>query len=96
MGMLKIAPNGWQLPYFLAPYNLLEILTNGIPWWNDIENGMIAGFIFIIILLLPYIPYLIDVPDKLGLYKIFWNRFTVPEIKRDKRELLEHTKKGVD
>ncbi len=95
-GMLKIAPNGWQLSYFLAPYNLLEILTNGIPWWNDIENGVIAGFIFIIILLLPYIPYLRDVPDKLGLYKIFWNRFTVPEIKRDKRELLEHTKKGVD
>lgn len=90
-GIIKLAP-GWPLSYFLSPYNLLEIATNGIPWWNDIENGMIATLAFVIVLLLQYIPYLKNAPDKLRLYRLFWNRYTLPEMKSAKKrsENSEH------
>ncbi|MCL4411399.1 cytochrome b N-terminal domain-containing protein [Candidatus Marsarchaeota archaeon] len=84
-GMLKVAAGSLPIQYWLAPYNLLEIMTSGIPWWNDIENGTLAFLAFLVLLLLPYIPGLRSVPDKLKLYKIFWNRFTVPELKKRKK-----------
>jgi len=39
------------------------------------ENGVIAVIFFAILLFLPYIPGLREIPDKLKLYKVFWNRF---------------------
>ena len=83
-GMLKVGANSWSIQYWLVPYNYLEIVTGNIPWWGDLENGVLAFSLFLVLLLLPYIPGLRDVPDRLKLYKIFWNRFTVPELKKKK------------
>ncbi|MCL5430510.1 MAG: cytochrome b N-terminal domain-containing protein [Candidatus Marsarchaeota archaeon] len=71
-GMLEVGPSPWYLQYWLLPYNLMENATAGIPWWSDLENGLIATFGFALLLFLPYIPGLRDIPDKLGMYKIFW------------------------
>jgi len=85
-GIIKAGGEWWQIgSYWLAPYNYLEIITNGIPWWNDLENGTIAVIFFSVLLLLPYIPGLRELPDKLKLYKVYWNRFTVPEMRKKKR-----------
>jgi hypothetical protein len=77
--------------YWLFPYNLMEIATSSISWWGDLQNGLVALIVFLVLMFLPYIPYLQDLPDKLGLYKLFWNRFTVPEIKKQ-RELEKKNK----
>ena len=82
-GMLSLG-NGFghaDIMYWLVPYNLLEIMTSGIPWWNDLENGLVATAAFMLLMFLPYIPYIREIPDRLGMYKIFWNRFTVPEMR---------------
>jgi hypothetical protein len=85
-GMLKLGNTWWQtgIQYWLVPYNLMQIATAGIPWWNDIENGTVAVVAFILLMFLPYIPGLRDIPDRLKLYKLFWNRYTIPEL-RDKK-----------
>ena len=84
-GMIKAGGTWWQIgSYWTAPYNYLEIITKGIPWWGDLENGVIAVLVFAVLLLLPYIPGLREIPDKLKLYKVFWNRFTVPEMRKKK------------
>ncbi len=90
LGMPKVGLKGtgiWQYGgYWTAPYDLLEVATAGIPWWNDIENGLIATISFILFICLPYIPLLRDIPDKLKLYKLFWNRHTIPELKKKKED----------
>lgn len=86
LGMLKVAGPPWSLQYWLLPYNVMEIFTGNIPWWNDLENGLVATFAFILLLAFPFIPYVNTLPDKLGLYKIFWNRFTVPEMRKRMRK----------
>ena len=86
-GMIRAGGEWWQIgSYWVAPYNLLEIFTAGIPWWSDLENGVIAVFVFALLIFLPYIPYLRDIPDKFKLYKIFWNRFTIPEMKKKRNK----------
>jgi hypothetical protein len=42
--------------------------------------------VFALLVFLPYIPGLRDIPDKLKLYKIFWNRFTIPEMKKKRKD----------
>ncbi len=78
-GMLAVGSPPWALQYWLAPYDYMEIATSNIPWWNDIENGAIAMAMFLVLMFLPFIPGLKKLPDKLKLYKLFWNRFTNPE-----------------
>lgn len=86
-GMLTVGGTPpYMLQYWLLPYNTLQIVTSGIPWWNDIENGTLFGIVFMILMFLPFIPGLRAIPDKLGLYKIFWNKYTVPEIKERARK----------
>lgn len=80
-GMLSVGNSPWYLQYWLIPYNFLQIATSNIPWWNDLENGSIALVSFMVLLLLPFIPFLRDLPDKLGLYKLFWNKYTIPEMR---------------
>jgi hypothetical protein len=85
LGMIKAGGIWWQIgSYWTLPYNYLEIITAGIPWWGDLENGSIAIVVFAIFLFLPYIPYLRDIPDKLHLYKVFWNKYTIPEMRNKK------------
>lgn len=85
-GMIRAGGYWWQIgSYWVAPYNYLEIITAGIPWWSDLENGTIGTIAFAILVFFPYIPGLRDIPDKLKLYKIFWNRFTVPEMKKKRK-----------
>ena len=85
-GMIKAGGLWWQIgSYWTAPYNYLEIITNGIPWWGDLENGVIAVIVFALLMFLPYIPGLRELPDRLKLYKVFWNRFTVPEMRKKKK-----------
>ncbi len=81
-GMLNVAKQPWYIQYWLLPYNLLEISTSGISWWGDLENGILATAAFIVLLAFPFIPYLNELPDRLGFYKLFWNRFTVPEMRK--------------
>lgn len=85
-GMLPIGNEWWQryMMYWVAPYNILEIATANISWWGDLQNGSIALVTFLILILFPYIPYLEDIPDKLKLYKLFWNRYTIPQMKKRK------------
>lgn len=85
-GMLSVGEPPWSLQYWLAPYNELENATGNIPWWNDIENGTTGAFAFLILILLPYIPGIRAIPDKLKLYKLFWNRYTVPEMRENARK----------
>ncbi|MCL4362693.1 MAG: cytochrome b N-terminal domain-containing protein [Candidatus Parvarchaeota archaeon] len=83
-GMLKVGAPPWSIEYWLIPYNALEIATANIPWWNDLENGLIAIIIFFILMLFPFIPYLNKLPDKLKMYKLFWNKYTNPEMRKKK------------
>ncbi len=85
-GMLKVGAPPWSIEYWLAPYNLLEVETANIPWWSDLENGLVAFLIFLIFMFLPFIPYLNEVPDRLKLYKLFWNRYTNPEMRKKKKK----------
>ena len=93
-GMLSLG-NAWghaDLMFWLVPYNLMQIVMSKITGWNDLQNGTVAILAFVIFMLLPYIPYLRDMPDRLKLYKLFWNRFTVPEMRKDKiKKKREHT-----
>jgi len=53
-GMIKAGGAWWQIgSYWAAQYNYPEIITNGIPWWGDLENGVIAVIFFAILLFLP-------------------------------------------
>ena len=84
-GMLSVGGSPpLDIQFWIAPYNLLELMTSGIPWWGDMENGLVGFAAFMVIVFLPFIPGLNKLPDKLGLYKLFWNRFTVPEMKKSK------------
>ena len=80
-GMLMVGGPPWAIQYWLVPYNLLEVSTTNIPWWSDLENGSISLIAFLILMAFPFIPYLNELPDKLKMYKLFWNRFTVPEMR---------------
>ncbi len=84
-GMMSIGAPSWSLQYWLYPYNLMQIDTASMPWWSDLENGSVAIFAFMVLLFLPYIPGLKQLPDKIGLYKLFWNKYTVPEMKKGKK-----------
>ncbi|MEM0143067.1 MAG: cytochrome b N-terminal domain-containing protein [Candidatus Parvarchaeum sp.] len=85
-GMIRAGGEWWQIgSYWVAPYNYLEIITSGIPWWSDLENGTVGAIVFVLLVFFPYIPGLRDIPDKLKLYKIFWNRFTIPEMKKRRK-----------
>ena len=79
-GMVRISTSFWPPgTWWVAPYNILEIV---FPNGTDLQDGSIALVAFIIFLLFPFIPYINKIPDKLGLYKIFWNRFTIPEMRK--------------
>jgi ubiquinol-cytochrome c reductase cytochrome b subunit len=84
-GMLRVGSPPWSIQYWLIPYNALEIATVNIPWWNDLKNGLVAMIVFLILLLFPFIPYLNELPDKLKLYKLFWNKYTNPEMRKKKK-----------
>ncbi|EFD93031.1 MAG: Cytochrome b/b6 domain-containing protein [Candidatus Parvarchaeum acidophilus ARMAN-5] len=84
-GMLKVGAPPWSIQYWLIPYDALEITTSGIPWWNDLENGLIAVIALLILMLLPFIPWVRDIPDKLKLYKLFWNKHTNSEMRKTKK-----------
>jgi hypothetical protein len=82
-GMLKFNVEPWQIgAYWMLPYDLLEAWGDTIPWWHSLYNELILGAFTLIILLLPWTPGLRDIPDHLKLYKLFWNRYTIPEMKQ--------------
>lgn len=90
LGISKAGSSLWPPgSYWAAPYGALEMLTSGIRWWGDLENGIVAVAIFIVFMALPYIPGLRELPDRMGLYKLFWNRYTVPELRSNKRKAKE-------
>ncbi len=81
-GMLKFNVEPWQIgAYWMLPYDLLEAWGDTIPWWHSLYNELILAALTLVILLLPWIPGLRDIPDYLKLYKLFWNRYTIPEMK---------------
>jgi hypothetical protein len=84
-GMLKVGAPPWSVQYWLIPYNILELTTSNISWWGDLENGLTAMTIFLILMLFPFIPGLRDLPDKLKMYKLFWNKYTNPEMRKIKK-----------
>ena len=80
-GMLEVGGPPWSLQYWLIPYNALQIATGNISWWGDFENGVVSFIAFLVFVFLPFIPGLRDIPDRLKLYKLFWNKHTVPEMR---------------
>lgn len=84
-GMLLVGSPPWSLQYWLLPYNAMEIVTANTPWWGDLENGVVAFIVFLVLLTFPFIPGLKKLPDKLKMYKLFWNRFTIPEMKKKRK-----------
>ncbi|MGC8615032.1 MAG: cytochrome b N-terminal domain-containing protein [Thermoprotei archaeon] len=89
MGMIKYNVEPWQVgAYWLAPYDLLEAWGDGIPGWHSLCNELIITALFLVLVFLPWVPGLRDVPDALHLYKLFWNRLTIPEM-RSKEPLTE-------
>ena len=80
-GMLEVGAPPWSLQYWLIPYNALQLATGGISWWGDLENGVISIIAFLFLMFLPFIPVVRDIPDKLKLYKLFWNKHTIPEMR---------------
>ncbi len=83
-GMLKLGNQWWQIgSYWMAPYNLLEIV---FPNSTDLEDGITAMLVFLVFMFLPFIPYLNKLPDKLKMYKLFWNRFTIPELRKKRKK----------
>lgn len=82
-GLLKLSSSWWPPgSYWLLPYNVMEgVFPNG----TDLEDGLVALAFFVVFLLFPFIPYLNKLPDKLKMYKIFWNRFTIPELRKKRK-----------
>ena len=81
-GMLKVGAPPWSIEYWLIPYNILEIETANISWWGDLENGLVAMAAFLVLIFFPFIPGLNKLPDKLKMYKLFWNKYTNPEMRK--------------
>jgi len=82
MGMIKYNVEPWQVgAYWLAPYDALEAWGDGVPGWHSLYNELLVTALFVVLILLPWIPGLRDLPDGLRLYKLFWNRFTIPEMR---------------
>ncbi len=87
MGMIKYNVEPWQIgAYWMAPYDVLEAWGDGVPGWHSLYNELIITALFLILILLPWIPGLRDLPDALHLYKLFWNRFTIPEMRPRSKE----------
>jgi ubiquinol-cytochrome c reductase cytochrome b subunit len=61
-------PNSW----WMAPFNLLDntVLKNDPN--QDADGGLIIGILVLILATFPWLPYINKVPEKLGLYKLFW------------------------
>lgn len=85
-GVIK-GTDGWWPPglWLAAPYNYLEMtLINSDPN-QDRDGFLISLSTFIVLILFPFIPFINTLPDRLKLYKLFWNRFTIPEMRRKKK-----------
>ena len=81
-GLVKLSSSLWPPgTWWVAPYNIIEII---FPNGTDLQDASMALIAFIFFLLFPFIPYVNEIPDKLKLYKIFWNRFTTPEMRKKK------------
>ena len=87
-GMLKVGGPPWSLQYWMVPYNAMQLATGGIPWWSDLENGVTSMIAFLFLMFLPFIPVVRDIPDKLKLYKLFWNKYTIPEMRNKGKKVI--------
>ncbi len=74
-GMLKDERGGGLLPpnsWWMAPFNILDnTLLKGDPN-QDRDGGEIIGLLSLVLVSLPWLPYVREIPDALGLYKLFW------------------------
>ncbi len=89
-GMVKGTSGLWPPGVWMAaPYNFLEMtLINNDP--NQDRDGVILSVMaFVLFILFPFIPFANRIPDKLGMYKLFWNKFTIPEYRKMKGEKEE-------
>ncbi len=85
-GVIK-GTDGWWPPglWLAAPYNYLEMtIINNDPN-QDRDGFLISLSTFIVLILFPFIPFVNQLPDKLKLYKLFWNRFTIPEMRKKRK-----------
>jgi len=59
--------------WWLAPIGLLDhtILANDAN--GDRDTAIIVGWLILLLIAFPYIPYVNRLPDKLGLYKLIWH-----------------------
>ncbi len=79
-GMVRVDTGIWPPgEWWVGPYNVLEMM---FPNSTDLQDGAISLLVFVLLIAFPFIPYINKIPDKLGLYKIFWNRFTNPEMRK--------------
>jgi len=95
-GMLK-DNSGWWPPgeWWNLPYNILDntLLKNDPN--ADLDGGVIAALFFLLLIAFPFIPFVNEIPDRLGLYKLFWNRFTIPDYDKLSRSARWRKKKEI-
>ncbi len=80
-GMVK-DENDVPSSFLLAPVNFIDntILENDSS--QDRDNGLFLGLLMLLILAVPVTPFVKDLPDRLGLYKLFWIGPAVPKMKK--------------
>jgi hypothetical protein len=85
-GIVKGGTSWWPPGVWLGgAYNWLEVYVLGNDPNQDRDGGFIAEIALILFIAFPFIPYANELPDKLKMYKIVWNRFTIPELRRKKK-----------
>ena len=84
-GIVKGGTGWWPPGVWLGgPYNWLEVYVLGNDPNQDRDGGFIAEIALVLFIAFPFIPYVNKLPDKLKLYKIVWNRLTIPELRKRK------------
>ncbi|BBL45873.1 cytochrome b6 [Nanobdella aerobiophila] len=82
-GMIKFNVEEYQIgSYWLFYLDAIEIIGDHIPWWHTLYTGIAGLGFFILLALLPWIPFLNTLPYRLKLYKIFFNKYTIKSLKR--------------
>lgn len=83
-------------PWWLTPYTFLY----QVPPWSTISAGdelaaYTVGFLFVLLILLPWIPGLNRLPRWLPLYKLIWRDWYKRDLNKDEQKKHVHGKKGL-
>ncbi len=75
-GMLKDTNGLWPVgPWWTFPYNFADLTIFNNDPNQDFDTGLLALMLVILFISFPFIPGLNKLPDKLGLYKLYWGKY---------------------